>query len=183
TLTPKARASRKARSSDGTYFPASSAMIVCRVTPTRTASSCWVISPWSNRKRRIKLRIVPWTSASDGIVASSTPTILDQGGQRRHERYHDQPAKHTRHHQSNGNRAIPAIHRRGCHGGEHKQQPENEMGAKQRAQANLSVALVEHHRARSLEEEHGAEPEKAEKPEPSQCSFAQEGQQHRHEDQ
>src|SRR5436309_12729050 len=79
TRTPKATARRKASSRDGTYFPASRAMIVWRVTPTRSASSCWVISPWSKRSRRIRF----WSLSSflPGIPGSSG--VLDQNGEGR----------------------------------------------------------------------------------------------------
>ncbi len=51
----KACAIRKASSSEGKYFAASTAMIVCRVTPTVSASFCCVISPVSKRRRLIWL--------------------------------------------------------------------------------------------------------------------------------
>jgi hypothetical protein len=47
--TPNTRAMRNASASEGTYFSCSSAMIVWRVHSVRTASSCWVISSFSNR--------------------------------------------------------------------------------------------------------------------------------------
>src|SRR5690606_19237413 len=53
--TPKTRAIRKATSSDGEYRPCSMAITVCRVTPTRSASSAWVISPWAKRRARMLL--------------------------------------------------------------------------------------------------------------------------------
>src|ERR687892_601491 len=53
--TSNTRAIRKAISSDGEYRPCSMAMTVCRVTPIRSASSAWVISPWANRRARIEL--------------------------------------------------------------------------------------------------------------------------------
>ena len=46
-------ATLKAVSSDGKYLPASMALIVWRVHPTALASSCWLISPWSNLRNTI----------------------------------------------------------------------------------------------------------------------------------
>ncbi len=49
----KVRAILNARVSDGAYFPASMARMVWRVTPTRSANCSCVISPFSNRSRRM----------------------------------------------------------------------------------------------------------------------------------
>lgn len=49
----KTRAIRKASSRVGEYFPFSMATIVCRVTPTLSANSCWVISSAIKRNFRI----------------------------------------------------------------------------------------------------------------------------------
>src|SRR6516165_6495844 len=84
TFTPKAAARRKASSRDGTYLPASRAMIVWRVTPTRSASSCWVISPLSKRSRRIRF----WSFSSLLLGTLGPPGVLDQDGdgrQRMHQ--------------------------------------------------------------------------------------------------
>lgn len=60
--TPNTFAILNASSRDGEYFACSIAISVCRVTPTRSASSACVISFASNRKRRMLLRIaVPGT--------------------------------------------------------------------------------------------------------------------------
>src|SRR5512133_248578 len=46
---------RNASSNEGEYLLLSMAIIVWRVTPTFSASSCWVISPWLKRCFRIVL--------------------------------------------------------------------------------------------------------------------------------
>src|ERR1035441_6703636 len=52
---------RKAASSDGEYFPASIAAMVCRVTPMRSPSSACDISPFWKRRKRIRFVIDPFT--------------------------------------------------------------------------------------------------------------------------
>jgi len=44
---PNAFAIRKARGNEGVYLPSSLAIIVYRVTPALSASSCWIIWPLS----------------------------------------------------------------------------------------------------------------------------------------
>src|SRR5262245_19457084 len=97
--TPSAAASRNAKRSDGTYLSASRAMNVCRVTPTLSASACWVISPLSKRNRRI--RLVRDSGFLLGIARPSA--VLDEDGDRRqgideHERGGDaEPQDADRH--------------------------------------------------------------------------------------
>ena len=69
----KVRAIRNASPSEGVYLPLSMAMMVCRVTPTRPASSSCVISLCSKRKRLTQLDI------SD-IVGLHVESVADQSG-------------------------------------------------------------------------------------------------------
>src|SRR6185436_2093326 len=55
--TPRTLAIWKATSSVGEYLLPSMALIVWRVTPTRSASSCCVISPAAKRRTRMWLRM------------------------------------------------------------------------------------------------------------------------------
>jgi hypothetical protein len=60
------RAIWNAISRDGEYLPCSMAMMVCRVTPIRSARSAWVISPFTKRRDRIALvTLVGFTTAAD----------------------------------------------------------------------------------------------------------------------
>src|ERR671917_579385 len=53
------------------------AMIVWRVTPTRSASSAWVISPRSNRRRRMSF--VTRVGLTIGLEAPAVGDQLDDG--------------------------------------------------------------------------------------------------------
>src|SRR5688572_808046 len=85
--TPSATAIRNATSSDGEYLPASIALIVCRVTPTRSARSCCVISLCSKRSLRIVfVMAVCVTSDSPPVVHEARGVIHDL---RKNERQKD----------------------------------------------------------------------------------------------
>src|SRR5919109_5373016 len=59
------------------------AMMVWRVTPTRSASSACVISPWSNRRRRIWL--VTRVGLPIGLEAPAVSDQLDRGADERRQ--------------------------------------------------------------------------------------------------
>ena len=61
---PKYRAIFRDRRVEGTYLPASMELIVCRETPTASASSCWVISLMAR-----SMRSVFFISGSSSICA------------------------------------------------------------------------------------------------------------------
>jgi hypothetical protein len=63
SVTPSAIATLNAVSREGEYLSCSMAMTVWRVTPTRSASSCWVISREA-RSSRIRLRMAGIRAAS-----------------------------------------------------------------------------------------------------------------------
>src|SRR6478736_7580805 len=65
---------RKATSSEGEYLPASMALMVWRVTPTRSPSACCVISPCAKRSWRMEL------VTRVGAMSGPSPVVHDAGG-------------------------------------------------------------------------------------------------------
>src|SRR5262249_46136773 len=159
TRTPKAAARRKASSRDGTYLPASRAMIVWRVTPTRPASSCWVISPWSKRSRRIRF----WSVSSflPGILGPSG--VLDQDGAGRQRIHEHEAAEDTVLHDPHGYCALlPVNHGRENGSSEDEDHPKQGVGQKPGAPLDELIPLVDQHLAWLPAEEERPEPDEAE---------------------
>src|SRR5215469_2294820 len=82
---------RNAASSEGEYLPASMAATVWRVMPMRSASSAWVISPRSKRRRRIWLEI--------GTLKTSEPPPEHDDLRHRHHQAGDHQIEQSQAHQ------------------------------------------------------------------------------------
>src|SRR6516165_4536662 len=144
TFTPKAAARRKASSRDGTYLPASRAMIVWRVTPTRSARACWVISPWSKRSRRI--RFWSFSSFLPGIPGPSG--VLGQGGDGRQRPHEHETAEDTPTQHAHGHGPILSVnHGRENHSSQNIDHPEHGVCQKPGSSLDKLVPLVGHYLA------------------------------------
>src|SRR5438094_8071987 len=139
-------------------------MIVCRVTPILSASSCWVISPLSKRSRRIWF--VRFSCFLAGILGASM--ILDQDAHGRQRVDNHEPTEETPVQHAYGHGPVHSIHEGGEKHSDDQGHPKQRVCQNPGSPLDQLIALVRHHLARLLAKEEGPEAEETQEPEAAQ---------------